>query len=278
MRALHLSPAIYQHLYFFGSFDVNVTESAKFRIQHFGHYVENELFWAGYGAGRFEPMSMTVWATLCQEANFIADVGANTGVYALAAASVNPSARVVAVEPVRRIYDKLVKNLALNRFSIESFMVAASESDGEATLFDLESEHNYSSSLDQKMVAGLTYTKTTVRAARLDTLFDEIRLRNIDLIKVDVERHEPSVLRGMSQRLQRDRPTVLIEILDSDVRCAVADIIDGLDYRLFLIDELKGLRSCANLRIHSEPSSRGSRNYLICAPINLQKIMQYVYD
>src|SRR5947207_1172233 len=78
---------LYQHMHFEGPFDVTIDSEHKFRIHSYTSHIENELFWVGYGHS-WEGMSLQVWAALCRScAGKVLDIGANTGVYALAAAA-----------------------------------------------------------------------------------------------------------------------------------------------------------------------------------------------
>jgi FkbM family methyltransferase len=254
IRFLRPGPDVWRHLYFTGNIDVKVSENASFRIHHFGAHVENSLFWAGYGHG-WEGFSLRIWRELCERAHFIADVGANTGVYALAAGAINTSARIVALEPVPAVYGKLALNISLNDFKIEPFKLAASDRDGNAVMFGTSGEFSYSSSLEARHAI----SQIMVPTVRLDSFFDQIKFDRIDLVKIDVETHEPHVLTGMKGRLQRDRPTLLIEILDASVGAAVEKQLVGLDYNFFAIDELKGLMATTRLT-----GQGGGRNYLVC--------------
>ena len=65
---------------------------------------------------------------------------------------------------------------------------------------------------------------------------DALALSKVGAIKIDVERHEPCVLRGAANTIERDRPALLIECLDMDMRVkvlhalpsySVASILDG---------------------------------------------------
>ena len=47
-------------------------------LHHFGAAVENELFWAGYGRS-WEGAELRLWRSLVKHAEYLADVGANTG-------------------------------------------------------------------------------------------------------------------------------------------------------------------------------------------------------
>ena len=79
----HVGRPFYQHLHFIGPIKVPVTDRASFMINHYGYQVENDLFWAVFGQAR----ELRLWRALARSAEFIADVGANTGVYSLAAAA-----------------------------------------------------------------------------------------------------------------------------------------------------------------------------------------------
>lgn len=112
-----------------------ISSRASFVINHFGYQIENELFWAGFGRG-YEGMELRLWRTPMPYVEFVADVGANTGVYALSAAAVNARGKIIAAEPVSRIYEKLVGNLARNSFDVRAMQIAGSDSDGEAVFRD----------------------------------------------------------------------------------------------------------------------------------------------
>ena len=127
--------------------------------------------------------------------------------------AVNPRARIVAIEPVSRIYERLTANIALNHFNIRALQIAASDADGEAILFDTEGESGYSASLEASMLEGYETIRVPVRGACLDSVFAELGWPRVDLLKIDVEKHEPAVLAGMQRHLAKDRPTLLIEIL-----------------------------------------------------------------
>jgi FkbM family methyltransferase len=252
----HPGEAIYKHLHFRGEFKVSVSDNASFQAYHFGYQVENALFWAGFAHG-WEGTELRLWRTLAADASFIADVGANTGIYALTAAAINPGARIVAIEPVQRIYQKLLANIALNGFDISAVQVAVSDRDGESVLFDTDAEHNYSASLDPTMLDASVATGVPVRTACLDSFLDHLGWPHIDLLKIDVEKHEPAVLAGMQRRLAQNRPTIVIEILDKQIGAAVSQHLGGLCYRCFAIDGAKGLIETREL------GNPANRNFLL---------------
>ncbi|MGZ8538661.1 MAG: FkbM family methyltransferase, partial [Flavisolibacter sp.] len=136
-------PPFYRHLHFKGLIQVPITNNESFKIKHYGFVVENEIFWKGL-QGDWEKESVSLWIELCRMSNSILDIGANTGVYSLIAKAVNPNAKVFAFEPVHRVYEKLAENNRINNYDIVCNEVAASNYTGEATIYDTDTEHTYS--------------------------------------------------------------------------------------------------------------------------------------
>lgn len=53
-----------------------------------------------------------------------------------------------------------------------------------------------------------------IETRRGDSLFSDLNLPPIDLMKIDVEGYEPLVFRGLAGRIHRDRPPILMELND----------------------------------------------------------------
>lgn len=253
--------SIYRHLHFEGDFDVEVAPGARFCIHSFANQVENDLFWSGY-AGRWEPVSLDLWRKLCGGAETVFDIGANTGAYALAAAALNPGARVIAFEPVRRVCERLRRNAALNGGRVAVEEVAVSDRGGSATLYDTDAEHVYSASLDHSML-GASYSRSyEVPTIALDDYCAERGIGRVDLVKIDVERHEAAVFRGFRRVLAESRPSLLVEILDRELGAAVAAEIAGHGYLAYAIQELGAARGALPVTTFGD----AERNYLFCQP------------
>ncbi len=232
-----LPKRLYRHLALQGDFAVAVEAGISFRLRHYGYSVENDLYWSGWGRGN-EPWSERVWLEICRDAEVIIDVGANTGVYALAAKAISPTARVLAVEPVPRIFDKLVENIALNGDMITAVAAAATDHDGSITLYEIGAEHEYSVSADPSMIEGSKPVE--LPALTLDTIAARHGLGAIDAVKIDVETHEPQVLGGMERSLASE-PALLMEVLNPAVGTALIARLAPLGYAAWQIDERRGL-------------------------------------
>jgi FkbM family methyltransferase len=262
IRPLRPPHRLYQHLHFEGDFTVRIAGDAGFRLHSHGDQVENQLFWTGFG-GAFDAVSQRVWEKLARSASgAVLDIGANTGVYALTAKALNPALQVVAFEPLARVMRKLRRNIALNGFAIETIEKAVSDRSGTATIHDSadpDAESNaYSASLETGFDANkLSYEIETLA---LDDWMTAERPR-VDLIKLDVELHEPAAIRGMKSLLADCRPAILIEVLNPGIGAEVAALVKDLDYRFFAIDENDGLHPVEALG----PRGAENRNNLLCS-------------
>jgi FkbM family methyltransferase len=258
-RTVKLPRRLTSHLSFRGTFTVSIDRFHDLRLQHWGYMMENDLFWNGLGNG-YEGTSLQVWRRLAPHASVILDVGANTGIYALVARCVNPTANIIALEPVERIFRRLQRNIELNGGNITAEQIAASDMTGEAIIYDRPEDHELTASLDPLMVqycggGGVEYTVPT---KRLDDLLSSAGFSNIDLIKIDVELFEPQVLIGMGAFLSNCKPALIVEILNEEVARRVDDITRDLGYKVFRIVEKRGLVAADVVEV----TDLKERNYL----------------
>ncbi len=248
---------ITRHLHFHGDFDVIVDQGCSFRIRHYGFEIENTLFWSGFD-GCWESFALRNWVELAKKSHVILDIGANTGIYSLSAKAVNRDARVIAIEPIARVFDKLVINNQLNGFDIECLRLAASNVDGTAEIWEMRGDNPYSSTFHNDIFKAQDAMPVIVDVRTLDSLIRERHIDHIDLVKIDVEGHEHEVLQGFLEHLGNFRPKILIEVLTDDVGSAIEILIGHLGYhRLFLNETTKTLDSVDTL------TRRRTYNYLL---------------
>ena len=254
------------YLVFEGAFDVPLLdENALFTLNNgYGREIEASLFWEG--AYSFETATMNLWRRLASDSAVIIDVGANTGVYSLVAKAINPKALIFAFEPITRVYQALESNLELNHgrwkeSQIQGFQVALSDYDGYGEMFDLPVEHMYTASLntDVHLERGNAMKSITekVSVQRMDHF---CAINNVvpDLIKIDVESHEPAVLRGMGDVLKRHQPTLICEIWNNTVGAAVEAALENCDYRYFAIGDI----TLETTHVRNDTPELGYINYL----------------
>lgn len=249
---------IYRHLSFNGVFKVKVDKNHSFKLRHYGFVLENEIFWEGL-TGHWEKESLELWIKLCRQSNIIFDIGANTGVYSLVAKSLNPGAQVYAFEPVNTIFTKLEANARLNNLDIHCHEMGLSNMDGKMAIYKVNSDHLYEATLNKIFEAKVEgERRIDVEVLTLKTFIETHRIPRIDLMKIDVETHEPEVLEGLAEYLDRFKPVILIELITDYVVAGVMPHFANLDYLYFNIDDKNGVHKVDKVDISA------SHNYLFC--------------
>lgn len=235
---ISLPPAIYQHLHFKGVFKVKIDKEHSFLIYHHGGIEENEIFWKGLEGG-WEKRSTAIWTQLASKKQTILDIGANTGLYAMIAKTINPSSAVHAFEPIPAVFQLLNKNKSINHFDIHNHEVALSDFNGIATIYLPDhTDFAYSVTVNQNRLSKNTKVKElTIKTKTLSQFIEENKIQTIDLMKIDVETHEPEVLLGMGKYLNEFRPTMLIEVLDENIAQKLDVILKDMNYLYFNIDD-----------------------------------------
>lgn len=166
---------------------------------------------------------------LCVRGELALDVGANNGVYAWHMA--RWSAGVIAFEPQPQHVAFLNRAFG-TRIRVEP--VALSDFAGEATLrVPVDRMMDGCASIEaENTLADLSCQEYQVTCRPLDS-YD---LDRVSLIKIDVEGHELTVLKGAMALLARDRPSLIIEAEERhrpDALFSICRVLDDLDYRLF---------------------------------------------
>ena len=167
--------------------------------------------------GVFERQTVMACRRHLRPGDTAVDIGANIGPHTLhLARCVGPSGRVFAFEPTTFAYRKLLTNIAMNpdlaaRITSEQIMLVGAESHELAP-------HLYSSwplTPTARVHAehlGQLMDTTGARAVSLDEYLESARVSSVALIKLDVDGHECSVLRGAVGAITRFRPVIVMEI------------------------------------------------------------------
>jgi len=239
--------SIYQHLYFNGIITVKVNEKQSFKMMHYGHPIENDLFWKGL-YGSWEKKSMKLWSDLSRKSSTIFDIGANTGVYSMVSKAVNSSAEVHAFEPFEAIHKKLEYNAGINHFQIHTNCKAISNYTGQGVIYTDGSDFAYSVTVNKNLwVNNKEPVKLNIKTITLKEYIEQNNITSIDLMKIDVETHEPEVMEGFSQYFERFRPILLIEILNDEAAQKLNNYFDVNKYNFYNIDEKAGIRKTTSL-------------------------------
>lgn len=195
--------------------------------------------------GEWEKESLKIWSFLSKHSKVIIDIGANTGIYSMLAQNNNPKAKIIAIEPVKINFEVLSKNIRQNKFSIIAEKVALSDKQGTAKMYMLKDRLNYMTSVNDDRYENAPHVKLNYEVVEIEVpikpfsfIFKKNQLDRIDLIKIDVEGHEITVLNGMLSYIGKYRPVLLIEIIGDENAIAINEMFKSLDYKFVSIDEV----------------------------------------
>jgi FkbM family methyltransferase len=159
----------------------------------------------------------------------VIDAGANVGFFSLKrAVSVGPAGRVYSFEPNPTAYEHLVRNVDGNRLrQVRCFCKALS---------DVEGTVGFSATVRGSSCGRIVHDSdaVSVQATTLDLLVEREGLDRIDLLKMDVEGHEPDVVRGGLGRALSITRRVVME--SHRTRAAVWELLEPLGFRKELDD------------------------------------------
>lgn len=176
------------------------------------------------------------------------DVGANIGAHTLLMSKcVGESGRVIALEPMPTVREKLENNLRVNLVkNVTVLPVAASNRLGKASIYLPESVRKGTnegmSILVPEYHKGDNYSDTTTTT--IDAIIEEQGITQLALIKIDIEGNEPLALFGAKNTLQLMRPIIVFEFSDGWEKFAqttfkeVQNYLDSLGYGISQNDKM----------------------------------------
>jgi FkbM family methyltransferase len=195
--------------------------------------------WLQYFA--FEDPVLEVLFGLARHCQVILDIGANVGFYSLlmAQAAGKDSARVLAFEPNPETFALLCRHRDENRVTCcEPHQVALGDRVEQRTLFARRDLGKFS------LIETSRHSREgaiQVEVTTLDAFAASTSLPRIDLIKIDVEGHEPAVLLGAKETIARDLPCLCFELTPPSLSGQPVQPDDvfrwltALPYRFFVI-------------------------------------------
>ena len=219
------------------------------------------LFWQGFE--NYERESMQVFEALIRKADTFLDVGANTGIFTMAARAFNERLDIHSFEPVPGIFEKLERMLVLNNMhaGVHTAMIAVSNVNGQ-TEFHVPDDNMSSGSLNPDGAHHLHGQVVHVACSTLDSYAENHNLRKIDVIKIDVEGFEDKVLEGGRKLLERDHPTMICECLPGCNAAAMESLLNSYGYSLYLLTD-----DGPEKKLHIEPDKDlVFKNYLFISP------------
>ncbi len=219
----------------------------------------------GYILGReHEADVIRVFRTFLTQRSVVLDIGANFGLYtALSASIVRNHGRLYAFEGNPRVFESLQRTIAANDLYLNPNVVAAnlliSSESGRGVL-------HYSTNLPSGgTMSDIHLSGGKQHAVEVDmtTIDDFLPLDvTVDLVKIDVEGHEPMVMRGMEKTIARSpNIRIITEFADS----LLAHTLNPADFA----DYIRGLgfaicRVLPNFKIRLVPAGEALSGFNYC--------------
>lgn len=199
--------------------------------------------------GTFEAQEVALILSLLKPGCTFFDVGANVGLFTLAAARRFPDARIFAFEPCAATLEILERNLALNGASqVTAVHAALMDRAGTAELQINASGKDGLNTLGKSThPACRVVSQEKVPAVTLDDFLEAKRLTGVDVMKIDVEGAELLVLQGGQSLLRGPHaPVILYEGYSQTTQgfgyepSEVARLLNDCGYRLFALNDDNG--------------------------------------
>lgn len=148
---------------------------------------------------------------------WIVDVGANVGDVAIAALRSYPECKVICFEPVFAQFNTLRENLDEFGDRVILFNKAVSDEtgDGEINVTSFHQASSLESMSDSYRELNPTInvdSKEKIEITKLDDISIQFPTHYVDILKIDVEGHELSVLKGGMEFIAKHVDTIIIEV------------------------------------------------------------------
>ena len=205
------------------------------------------------------------------------DAGANRGSYTYFLSRLTKHVYAYEPNPSMR---KILRRASGENVTVSD--VALSDKSGQAEFAVPKMQRSYGNNAGSLEVGQLSCNheeliRFTVPTRRLD---DE-NLSQVGFIKIDVEGHERQVLLGAQQLISRDRPVLLMEIIDSLIEGEAIEsirFVEQLGYQCFVLVDRR-LIDYSMLASHKDPGSGWDRrrphhrsNNYIFLPVDRQRM------
>lgn len=147
-----------------------------------------------------------------QQIQTIADLGANAGMSALYLSLRCKEATIYAVEPDEDNFELLTTNLANEILTTKLIPVRAAILPNDGIAFIQKTEKAYNTTITRNFLSG-----TSVRTISMHTLMKEMLIKEIDLLKIDIEGWEDQIFSGDTGWLDNVK-NIVMECHSDDIK------------------------------------------------------------
>jgi len=175
---------------------------AKFVLPKSRSFAESRYFTIMFGL--VEPQWRDYFDKYIVKAKYFLDIGAaSDAYYIIRACKLNPSIKIIAIEPLSTEYKYMLRNIALNlcTYNVIPLNIALSSTEGTITIAEQE-----------------------VPCTTIDTLPQKLHLPCIDVIKIDVEGAGAEIIKGAAKTITKCRPVIFFEVHSKAERLAIKEL------------------------------------------------------
>jgi FkbM family methyltransferase len=221
-------------------------DNPSISIANRNSYIAERLYWFGEKRG-WEPEVLRWWRHWCARSTNILELGANIGFFSVQGAKASTAARYTAVEPHPKAAAICRENLRINGVDSVTVLEAAAVPKLESptiTLYLPGGRDHYDDAPCSSFIGANelhrpeepidSYNRVEVKAVELAGLMD-----GVDLLKIDVEGEEFSLLSSVEDAVRESKPTMFLEMLDGAalLRGFLAELCATTEYSCFVLQE-----------------------------------------
>lgn len=161
-----------------------------------------------------EPISTKLVSQLLKKGMTCLDIGANIGYYVLLENKmVGETGKIIAIEPSPENFKFLQKNISRqNSKIIEAYNIAAGDKDGKINFLIYENASNSGMVIPDGEVQKWPGQVIEVPIKKIDSFLQELQVKKIDFLRMDVEGYEYHIFKGMQDTLEKFKPIIHIEV------------------------------------------------------------------
>ncbi len=191
---------------------------SDFEVEFYGYLyrgnLKNQIDFMVYFFGAYEIGILNYATKFLTKDSVVLDVGANIGHHTLFFSS--QTKHVYAFEPYSAVRKKLELKIELNDITnITVVPVGLSNKKEELDYFEPPSSNLGSGSFVATHSVENQHQGLKLHLGIGDQVIEDLGIKNIDMIKIDVEGFEYFVLKGMEQTLHKHRPVIILEFNES---------------------------------------------------------------
>jgi FkbM family methyltransferase len=220
--------------------------------------------------GYYELFESRILLDIAKDSKLFFDIGANVGFYSIAAGAINQNLRIMCFEPNSNCFSGIQKNIELNanynltqQITVNNVALGDRKESGIKFYVPRFTGTGGGSFKNLHAEEGIA-TEIMVDTSTID-LFASSSL-SVDLVKVDVEGSELSVIKGGLETIQRDRPTIFIELLRKWMAPFGHHPQDVLDLLFIEGYECYGIGKNSLRKIEFIDENTEETNYIFCHP------------